>query len=120
MFEPTCTQYYQAIYTNPDDADSDDDGLDDGDEYNNNAMPNMTDTDKDGISDNVEVNTGGTKAYHFDTDLDNLPDGYVEDWWRISTSEWNVSSLYPHVEMGARNFSGKRIYAVQASEAVVC
>jgi len=45
--------------TNPNEADTDNDGLNDGDEVNtHNTNPNNTDTDGDGISDGGEVNAG--------------------------------------------------------------
>ena len=84
--------------TDPNDADSDDDGLEDGDEVAGAGSrpptnPNLVDTDADGLSDRVESNTGifasylpgadppqtdsgdtGTDPTKIDTDNDGAPD----------------------------------------------
>ena len=53
---------YKTTYiTDPNDADSDDDGLSDGDEVNTYGTdPNDADSDDDGLSDGEEVNTNNT------------------------------------------------------------
>ena len=62
--------------TDPNDADTDDDGLNDGDEVNvHGTSPTVADTDGDGLSDGVEVNTHGTNPTVADTDGDGLSDG---------------------------------------------
>ena len=49
----------QDTGTSPNDPDSDDDGLNDGDEvYNHGSNPNIADTDTDGFPDGFEVSTG--------------------------------------------------------------
>ncbi|HKY32479.1 MAG TPA: FG-GAP-like repeat-containing protein [Candidatus Polarisedimenticolia bacterium] len=62
--------------TNPLEADTDGDGLADGDEvhlYGSN--PNLTDSDSDGLGDGDEVNLHGTNPAAADTDGDGLSDG---------------------------------------------
>jgi len=66
-----------------DDSDLDGDTLTDFDEYENGTNPNNEDTDGDGLEDNVETNTGtfvsasdtGTDPNKADTDNDGLNDG---------------------------------------------
>lgn len=61
--------------TNPLDADSDDDGLTDGLEVNTHGTdPLDTDSDDDGLSDGVEVNVHGTNPLDADSDDDGLSD----------------------------------------------
>jgi hypothetical protein len=58
------------------DADSDSDGLDDGDEVNTNFTdPNDTDSDSDGLNDGDEVNTYFTDPNDADSDNDGFGDG---------------------------------------------
>jgi hypothetical protein len=65
-----------AIGTDPFDADTDDDGLSDGDEVNvHGTDPLDPDTDDDGLSDGDEVNVHGTDPLDPDTDDDGLSDG---------------------------------------------
>ena len=61
------------LWTDPDDPDSDDDGLDDGWEASHGTNPNSRDTDGDGLADGMEdaVGTDPTKR---DTDGDGLDD----------------------------------------------
>ncbi len=69
--------------TNPNNPDSDGDGLNDGDEIDLGTNPNNPDSDGDGLDDSVETNTGtyvstsntGTNPSASDTDGDNLSDG---------------------------------------------
>ncbi|WP_136717973.1 helix-turn-helix transcriptional regulator [Halorientalis salina] len=57
-------------------ADTDQDGLTDGQEYHTYGTdPNATDTDDDGLADGVEVNRYGTNPTEPDTDGDGLDDG---------------------------------------------
>ncbi len=68
--------------TDPSDADSDDDGLNDGDEVNTHGTdPLDSDHDDDGLIDGDEVNTHGTDPLDSDSDDDGLPDG-----WEVSYS----------------------------------
>lgn len=61
--------------TDPLNPDSDNDGLSDGDEINNyNTAPNNPDTDGDGLTDGEEVNDIGTSPTDPDTDGDGLND----------------------------------------------
>jgi hypothetical protein len=69
----------------PDKADTDGDGLSDGDEINvTETNPLKSDTDGDGLNDGVETNTGvlvssnntGTDPNNSDTDGDSFPDGF--------------------------------------------
>lgn len=62
--------------TDPLDADSDDDGLSDGEEINDeDTDPNEEDTDEDGLTDGDEVYAYDTNPNREDTDRDGLPDG---------------------------------------------
>jgi hypothetical protein len=65
-----------AIGTDPFDDDTDDDGLSDGDEVDvHGTDPLDSDTDDDGLSDGDEVNVHGTDPLDSDTDDDGLTDG---------------------------------------------
>ncbi|MEZ4334968.1 MAG: SUMF1/EgtB/PvdO family nonheme iron enzyme [Myxococcota bacterium] len=67
----------QAAGTDPHDADSDGDGLSDGDEVNlRGTDPLEPDTDADGLSDGDEVNVHATSPVDPDTDDDGLLDGF--------------------------------------------
>jgi len=62
--------------TNPVKADSDDDGLNDGEEINRaNTQPLKADSDNDGLKDGDEVNTYRSDPNRADSDLDALADG---------------------------------------------
>jgi len=61
--------------TDPNDSNSDDDGLSDGAEVNTHSTdPKDTDSDDDGLLDGAEVNTHLTNPNLSDTDSDNLSD----------------------------------------------
>ena len=65
-----------ALGTDPDDADTDADGLSDGDEVNvHSTDPLDSDTDADGLLDGDEVNVHSTDPLDADTDADGLTDG---------------------------------------------
>jgi hypothetical protein len=62
--------------TNPGDSDTDDDGLSDGAEVNTHGTsPRSADTDADGLTDPAEINTHGTQPTNRDTDGDGFSDG---------------------------------------------
>jgi hypothetical protein len=61
-------------HTDPDDRDTDDDGLNDADEVFRGTNPNQVDTDGDGLGDGAEVFIG-TNPKKVDTDGDHLNDG---------------------------------------------
>lgn len=64
-----------VIGTDPLDSDSDDDGLNDGDEMTvHGSDPLVADTDGDGLNDGNEVNTHGSDPTKTDTDNDGLGD----------------------------------------------
>jgi formylglycine-generating enzyme required for sulfatase activity len=64
------------IGTDPEQYDTDGDGVPDGDEKNHTGTnPLAVDTDEDGLSDGVEINDWGTDALNADTDGDGLTDG---------------------------------------------
>lgn len=56
--------------------DTDDDGLNDGAEVDEGSDPNIADTDSDGLSDAEEVLTHGTSPTSSDTDNDGMDDAY--------------------------------------------
>jgi len=60
--------------SDPNDADSDDDGLDDGEEANKGTDPKDVDTDDDGLNDGEESDQG-TDPLDNDSDNDGLSDG---------------------------------------------
>lgn len=61
--------------TYPDDSDTDDDGLSDGNEVNTyQSNPRSADTDKDGLSDGDEVTNWNTSPIYSDTDQDGVSD----------------------------------------------
>jgi hypothetical protein len=65
-----------AYHTDPSDADTDDDGLDDGQEVITYATnPTDVDTDRDGLTDGQEARDG-TNPADADSDNDGLKDGY--------------------------------------------
>lgn len=66
----------RTYLTNPLNADTDGDGLKDGDEVKTyNTDPNKTDTDGDGLTDGEEINLYKTDPLKADTDGDGLSDG---------------------------------------------
>jgi transglutaminase-like putative cysteine protease/protocatechuate 3,4-dioxygenase beta subunit len=74
--EKECYYGSQGYGTNPNVADSDGDGLSDGDEVNIwNTNPIKTDTDNDGLNDGEEINTYETDPNNRDSDDDELSDG---------------------------------------------
>ena len=63
--------------TLPNNTDSDQDGLSDGDEVNvHSTNPANADSDSDGLNDGLEVNTHGTNPNNADSDTDGMPDGW--------------------------------------------
>jgi hypothetical protein len=68
--------WYRNPGTDPDDADTDDDGLDDGVEVNTHGTdPGEADSDFDGLTDPDEINVHGTDPNDPDTDDDTYTDG---------------------------------------------
>lgn len=65
----------RRVTSDPSLVDSDDDGVDDGLEYNLRTDPNLADTDGDEVSDLAELNTFLTNPLDQDTDNDTLSDG---------------------------------------------
>jgi outer membrane protein OmpA-like peptidoglycan-associated protein/opacity protein-like surface antigen len=70
------TKDEKALGSDPRNADTDGDGLDDGAEVSNyKTSPLMADTDNDGLDDYAEVNTHKTDPLAADSDQDKLTDG---------------------------------------------
>jgi hypothetical protein len=64
--------------TDPNNPDTDGDGLNDGDEVNTHGTnPNLSDTDGDGLSDSEEINTYTTNPLLADSNSDGLEDGFL-------------------------------------------
>jgi hypothetical protein len=63
----TCERW---VTTDPNNPDTDGDGLDDGEEEAFRADPTRKDTDNDGLSDRLEAHVYNTKAFAVDTDGD--------------------------------------------------
>jgi hypothetical protein len=62
--------------SDPNDADTDNDGLNDGLEVHTSLTnPRMADSDGDGLTDGGEINVTGTNPNNPDSDRDTLPDG---------------------------------------------
>lgn len=69
-------KFEKSIGTDPKNADTDGDGLQDGAEYNQHKTdPLKADTDGDGLKDGEEVNSYKTDPNKADTDADGLKDG---------------------------------------------
>mgnify|MGYP003855750369 CR=1 FL=1 len=85
-----------SLGTDPNDADSDDDGLNDGEEVNvHNTNPLLADTDNDGLPDGYEVNQGFDPKNINDATLDSDTDGYSNfDEYTAGTDPQNAHS-YP-------------------------
>jgi hypothetical protein len=67
----------ERIGTRPTLADSDGDGISDGDEVlTRHTHPLRADSDGDSLSDGLEINTHGTSAHLADTDEDHMPDAW--------------------------------------------
>ena len=63
--------------TDPNNPDSDNDGLSDGDEYwNYGTYPNYADSDEDSLVDGIEVNQTNTSPTNEDSDSDEMNDGF--------------------------------------------
>lgn len=63
--------------TDPNNSDSDNDGLSDGDEYwIYGTYPNYADSDGDGLVDGIEVNQTNTSPTNADSDSDGMNDGF--------------------------------------------
>lgn len=64
-----------SLRTDPNNSDSDNDGLQDGEEVNvHNSNPNLYDSDSDGLSDGKEVAVHGSSPINIDSDSDGLLD----------------------------------------------
>ena len=95
--------------TNPDDMDSDGDGLMNYVEINMGSDPFNADTDGDGLTDFEEVVNRGTSPLNIDTDGDDLLDGYdiavnTED---SRYSAWTASDIVYFDMNGQRTFKGE-------------
>lgn len=65
----------REVDSDPQNPDTDGDGVLDGDEYRLNSDPRVEDTDGDGLSDADEIHRFHTRANHADSDNDSLPPG---------------------------------------------
>lgn len=68
---------WNQSHTDPNNSDSDGDGLTDGQEVKIHTNPNSKDTDGDGIPDNIEVGPDPANPYDSDSDSPN-PDGIID------------------------------------------
>jgi formylglycine-generating enzyme required for sulfatase activity len=86
------TNYQEIIIrlTNPNAADTDNDGVNDGQEITDTTNPLVSDSDSDGLSDGVEKNLG-TNPLMVDTDGDTYGDGYEVQF----SSDPKSASSYP-------------------------
>jgi len=77
-----------GYFTDPDDPDSDDDGLNDGDEFTESTNPNDADSDNDGYEDGEEVDFGSDP-----NDIDDYPI-YPTTWYTTDqTVDYTLSSI---------------------------
>ena len=89
----TNLQEYQ-LKTSPDDADTDDDGLSDGEEINNHdTNPIVADSDSDGLSDGEEINVTTTNPNDADSDADGLIDGYEAQYAFLDPNDSGDAAL---------------------------
>ena len=80
----------QVYGTDPDDADSDDDGLPDGYEVDIvESNPLLNDTDSDGLDDIVEWNLTNTQPNNPDSDSDGLSDGAENNTHSTNPNNWD-------------------------------
>ncbi len=92
--------------TFPNDADSDDDGLDDGDELNvHHTNPAIADTDSDGLLDGLEINTYNTDPFDSDTDDDGMLDGFEA-----------LNGLDPHADDSSGDFDGDGLINIEEQQ----
>ncbi|MDB4488305.1 hypothetical protein N9042_00905 [bacterium] len=70
------TFYFGDLTTSDGTDDNDTDGATDLQEWNASSNPNQPDTDGDGLTDGDEINTRNTDPTSNDSDSDGLPDGY--------------------------------------------
>lgn len=69
-----------TVHSDPHDADTDGDGVDDADEYRFNSNPGRADTDGDGLEDAAELGVFGTLPNHADSDGDSrIPESDERD-----------------------------------------
>ena len=83
--------------TDPNDSDSDNDNLTDGQEDTYNTNPNSSDTDNDGWSDIWEINTSGTNPTKADTDSDGLTDAIEFNYWKYTRGR-TTSQAYAYIK----------------------
>jgi len=82
----TTAEFNYRVY-----ADSDNDGLSDGqEEFVLGTDPSLTDTDGDGLGDGTEVNTYTTNPLAADTTGDGFSDGFLVSEGFIPTSDYNA------------------------------
>jgi hypothetical protein len=82
----TTAEFNYRVY-----ADSDSDGLSDGqEEFVLGTDPSLTDTDGDGLGDGTEVNTYTTNPLAADTTGDGFTDGFLVSEGFIPTSDYNA------------------------------
>ncbi len=102
--------------TNPAEADTDIDGLTDGDELNvHQTNPNIKDTDKDGLSDGDEVNLTLTNPLRVDTDADLVSDFLEVD--HFMTDPNDAASKPPTLTNFAESFENTVNWKVPAQAA---
>lgn len=91
---------YEGI-SNPTMKDSDEDGLDDAEEFDSGTDPFKSDSDNDGLSDHQEVHLYGTDPLSPDSDGDGLDDKYEVE----NREEQGIDPLFADVKIPARQYA---------------
>jgi len=96
-------------------SDADNDGLTRDEEISYGSDPNNADTDDDGLNDNVEVNTYNTCPWKVDSDSDNIPDNTDSNPLKPDNCVWfGASASRPHAWW--INSPSKPVYGVGSNK----
>ncbi len=82
--------HHIKVYSDPHYKDTDNDGVNDGVEYDHGTNPEDSDTDNDGLSDYEEIYTYGTYGYTWDSDEDELSDWREVDGWYTTINGYTI------------------------------
>lgn len=91
-----------ASFSDPELADTDEDGLSDAQEADNGSDPYLADTDADGLDDAQEIQLVGTDPLNADTD----EDGYTDSFEETNREEQGLDPLFVDVEISTWEYAG--------------